>query len=86
MKTYIGIKIIEAEPMNLGDYNKFRGWAIPKNEDPSREGYLVKYPPDGYISWSPKEVFEDAYFAIEKSIAEKACEQFRHSIFGISNN
>lgn len=25
-----------------------------------QEGYIVKYP-DGYISWSPKEVFEEAY-------------------------
>lgn len=24
-------------------------------------GYEVKYP-DGYVSWSPKDVFEDAYF------------------------
>jgi len=60
VKRYIGVKIIEAEPMNLGDYNETRGWAIPMDEDPSREGYRVVYP-DGYISWSPKEIFEEAY-------------------------
>lgn len=60
MKTYIGTKIIEAKPMTRGDYNIFRGWQIPENENPADEGYLVKYP-DGYISWSPKEVFEEAY-------------------------
>ena len=60
MKTYIGTKIIHARPMTRGEYNIFRGWQIPKNENPEDEGYLVKYP-DGYISWSPKSVFEEAY-------------------------
>lgn len=60
MKKYIGVKLIEAEPMNLGDYNKKRGWTIPDDENPLREGYLVKYS-DDYISWSPKEIFEEAY-------------------------
>jgi hypothetical protein len=60
MERYIGTKIIEAESMNLGQYNKYRGWTIPANENPEREGYLVKYP-DGYESWSPKEAFEEAY-------------------------
>lgn len=60
MKRYIGTKIIMAKPMTRGDYNIYRGWKIPENENPADEGYLVKYP-DGYESWSPKEVFEDAY-------------------------
>lgn len=60
MKTYIGTKIIDARPMTRGEYNIFRGWQIPENENPEDEGYLVKYP-DGYISWSPKPVFEEAY-------------------------
>ena len=60
MKTYIGVKKIDAAPMNLGDYNKYRGWEIPADEDPAKEGYLVKYS-DNYESWSPKEVFEEAY-------------------------
>lgn len=28
MKTYIGVKKIEAEPMTRGDYNTYRGWQI----------------------------------------------------------
>jgi len=56
---YIGVKIIHAEPMTRGDYNKFKGWTIPQDEDPNDEGYLVKYK-DGYISWSPKGIFEDS--------------------------
>lgn len=60
MVNYIGIKKIKAEPMTRGDYNKFRGWNIPENENPNDNGYIVKYS-DGYISWSPKSVFEEAY-------------------------
>lgn len=60
MKTYIGVKKIDAAPMNLGDYNKYRGWKIPADEDPAKEGYLIKYS-DNYESWSPKEVFEEVY-------------------------
>jgi hypothetical protein len=33
--------------------------AWPEVKD-GKEGYGVKYP-DGYISWSPKDVFEEAY-------------------------
>lgn len=60
MKQYIGVKSIKARPMNRGDYNKYRGWQIPADENPEDEGFLVEYP-DGYISWSPKKQFEDAY-------------------------
>lgn len=60
MVNYIGIKKIKAEPMTRGDYNNFRGWNIPGNENPNDKGYIVKYS-DGYISWSPKSVFEEAY-------------------------
>lgn len=60
MQKYIGVEKIEARPMTRGDYNTYRGWQIPADEDPADEGYLVKYR-DGYESWSPKEVFEEAY-------------------------
>lgn len=66
MKNYIGVKSLEAKPMNLGDYNTYRGWPIPADEDPQRPGYLVRYA-DGYESWSPKEAFEAAYFHIDQA-------------------
>lgn len=54
MKTYIGTKIIQAEPRtkNYGP--------IEQQDQP---GYTVVYP-DGYTSWSPSEAFEDAYVDI----------------------
>ena len=60
MKQFIGTKIIKAKPMSKFEYNSFRGWQIPKDENPADEGYLVEYS-DGYISWSPKKQFEEAY-------------------------
>ena len=70
MKKYIGTKIINAKPMNRLEYNNFRGWTLPEDENGSDEGYLVEYKDggkpntteySGYVSWSPKEQFENAY-------------------------
>lgn len=59
-RTYVGAKALFAQSMTLGDYNAYRGWIIPENEDSNSEGYLVQYL-DGYASWSPKEVFDASY-------------------------
>lgn len=68
--TFIGTKIINATPMNRLDYNIFRGWTLPEDENGSDAGYLVEYPNGGtpntkqfkgYVSWSPKKQFDDAY-------------------------
>ena len=70
MQHYVGTKIIKATPMTRGDYNVYRGWDIPADENPEDTGYLVEYidggqsnhpKHDGYISWSPSAVFEGAY-------------------------
>lgn len=67
---YEGTKRVHATPMNRGDYNEYRGWQMPADENPADEGYLVEYVDGGkandsrhagYISWSPKDVFERAY-------------------------
>ena len=70
MKSYIGTKQVRGAPMSRSNYNALRGWTVPADENPSDEGYLVEYldggAPNhkdfaGYISWSPKKQFEDAY-------------------------
>ena len=75
MKKYICHKEVLAKPMNRGEYNLYRGWSVPADEDPNDDGYLVEYTdggrsnhPDheGYISWSPKEVFDKGYTATEQ--------------------
>jgi hypothetical protein len=79
MNKYLGVKLIEAEPMTRGEYNEFRGWTIPENEDPSDEGCIVKYS-DDYVSWTPKEVFESSYLHLEdiegKSVKQADVDNF----------
>ncbi len=70
MQEYYGTKRLKAIAMTRGAYNDYRGWIIPPDEDPEEAGYLVEYQDGGklndsrhagYISWSPKDVFELAY-------------------------
>lgn len=70
MTKHIGVKLVNAFPMNRLAYNDFRGWQLPPDENGADDGYLVEYLDggkpnterfDGYVSWSPKEVFEKAY-------------------------
>lgn len=56
--TYINTQICQASPMNLGEYNKLRGWKIPKNQDPEALGYLVKVADHNTQTWTPKVQFE----------------------------
>ena len=62
MKQYTGTKTVKAVPMTYGEAHE-RG-LIRENayveEYNDNKGYHVIYP-DGYESWSPAEVFEDAY-------------------------
>lgn len=70
MDLFIGTKMIKAVAMNRQDYNNFRNWNLPENEDGDDAGYLVEYldggKPNvegfaGYVSWSPEEQFNNAY-------------------------
>ena len=53
MEKYLGVKIIKAELQTK-----------PNSMYENEEGYKVVYE-DGYISWSPKDVFEKAYRKID---------------------
>lgn len=70
---YIGTKLVRAMPMDRLAYNELRGWTVPEDEDPKDKGYLVEYQDggkanvpgfQGYVSWSPREVFEKSYRAL----------------------
>ena len=69
MKQYIGTKIILAEPAKRFWFENGEKLVVSDSEDtPQRAieaiagdtGYKVVYP-DGYESWSPKDVFEASY-------------------------
>lgn len=57
---FTGTKTVLACPMYHTMAENCLGRKITLLEQYSGEGYLVEYP-DGYTSWSPKEVFDAAY-------------------------
>lgn len=70
MQAFIGTKLLLAQPMTRGDWCAFRGWDVPADENPADHGFMVEYTDggkanvpghEGYVSWSPKDVFEAAY-------------------------
>ena len=73
-KLHIGTKLILSIAMTRIEYNNYRGWELPEDEKhlANEKGFLVEYidggkanHPDheGYISWSPEDVFNNAYKA-----------------------
>jgi len=72
MVAHMGAMSVLATQMTRGDYCKYRGWDIPKDEDPDEPVYLIEHtgggrPNDdrhlGHITMSPKDVFESTYRA-----------------------
>ena len=68
--TYLGTKVIHAVAMTRAEYNAYRGWPLPSDEDGDDNGYLIENADDdrpnvtdhvGYVSWLPRDVFEKSY-------------------------
>lgn len=79
MKKYIGTKLVQATPMTRQAYNDYRGWKLPEDEAHlwNEDGFLVEYLDggranddrhQGYISWSPADVFQKSYKIAETYI------------------
>jgi hypothetical protein len=77
--THIGLKNVKVTPMTRGAYNEYRGWVLPSNERYDDEGYLIEYEPrldeksnveghEGYVSWTPKHVFDSAYYDVSDNL------------------
>lgn len=88
MDTYIGCKIIKAEPAykvhrsdREGDFvlvkSDVHNLALLKKKYRVEEGYRVEYP-DHYVSFSPKKVFDKAYFKIGQNygVSEEDADRF----------
>lgn len=69
MQKFIGVKLVTAVLMTRAAWCESRGWNLPEDEDGNDEGYEVEYLDggkpniegrDGYVSWCPKEQFENA--------------------------
>ena len=68
MKKYVRLNVVDAMPMTRGEYNRFRGWTIPADENPNDEGYIIYYrkgKPDQYISWCPKQQYDEVSREVE---------------------
>ena len=75
LQQYLGTKLVNMIPMARGEYDYFRGWPLPADENEVDEGYLVEYIDGGqantkeyagYVSWSPKDVAERNYRPINR--------------------
>lgn len=87
MNKYIGCKLVSAEPafrVHGKVHNmKLFGVLCEKDKEQAEIGYSIEYP-DGYVSWSPKDVFEKAYMKLDNnkelpsgvSIGEKMVDEF----------
>jgi len=73
----IGTKQVLCTAMTRQQYNDYRGWVMPEDETDDA-GYLVEYVDGGesnhpnhkgYISWSPSEVFHNAYRGVEYGVS-----------------
>lgn len=88
LTNYVGTKKVRAVAMTKIAYSQIRGWAIPEGEVGTEKGYLVEYPDsvpnhpefDGYISWSPKQVFEEAYSKYDELCFGKALELLKEGL------
>jgi len=63
IKQYIGIKIVKGCPMTRGESAMLRGVTLDPSIDKHEPGYHVIYP-DDYASWSPEDVWEQAYLEL----------------------
>lgn len=87
MNKYIGCKMVSAEPAFQldGVIHPIEDMQLlfEHEKEKAKVGYKIEYP-DGYISWSPKDVFEKAYMKLEDnkelpsgvSIGEKMVNEF----------
>lgn len=78
MNQYVGTETVYAKPMTRGDYNILRGWAIPPDENPFDQGYVVERRDAGHINWIPKDVFEKSYSKV--SDASVSMVELKHDL------
>lgn len=81
MTTYIGVKIVDAVPMTRQEYNDYRGWELPPDEDGNDLGFL-KNDGAGHFQWDPKESFERDFFPMSGSDGTKITQDMVDTFMG----
>lgn len=75
MKRYIGTKIVAAKTMTRLEYNQYRCWELPENENGSDQGFLIEHleggesEHDNHVSWLPKELFDKTYQGTDQNMS-----------------
>ena len=89
MEKYLGTKLVKAQPMTRQEYNDYRNWTLPSDENGTDDGMLVEYIDGGtsndarhvgYISWSPLDVFNRAYRRIDGHTFSDALEALKSGL------
>lgn len=55
--------IVTATAMTRGEYNTYRGWTLPANEDGDDAGYLMQYSNPTHENWLPSKMVDVAFSA-----------------------
>ena len=87
MRKYIGTKVVLAKPMTFAEWCIYQNnGSVADESNGDDPGYLVEYTnggaanhPDhkGYVSWSPKDVFEESYHDTKRMTFSQALEALR---------
>ena len=75
MRKFIGCKCVEAVPC--------KAWKEMGTHKIGEDGYKVIYP-DGYITWSPKDVFEAAYVETPFTIKQEELREYTEGIIKLA--
>lgn len=66
MNYVISTRLMQTEEMTRGEYNIFRGWTIPQNENPDDKGYKVT-DTTGHVSWVPEEQYNRNFLKVDEN-------------------
>lgn len=69
-QMYLGVKVVEAEPMLLEDFQAMYPGRVVSPMTDSNEGYCITYK-DGYQGWCPTKVFLESYRVLPNDLMFK---------------
>ncbi len=63
MRDYVGMEVVQAEPMTLGEYKKkYEDADISWSKGKDFAGYRVTY--ESHTCWKPKLIFEKKFYKV----------------------
>lgn len=80
MKRFNALKKVNAKPMTRQEYNDYRGWTLPDDENGDDDGYLtedIDGPINtdefmGYVSWTPKDMFDNQFYEADDTHTDES--------------